>query len=65
MPFYSYQCTNKHCEYHKKELELEKGINDDSNEECPECGSKINRIYKRVGFNLNFNGSFNSTRGGK
>lgn len=46
------------------EFNLELGLNDKQPTRCKKCNSKIKRIFK-VNVNLNFAGSYNSTRSQK
>jgi predicted nucleic acid-binding Zn ribbon protein len=56
---YTYECTNKNCSTYQ--VEITKPMSECSREEyCPECGTKLEKVYK-VNVNLMFNGSYNNS----
>jgi putative FmdB family regulatory protein len=60
MPSYDYECTNDKC---LNQFTVWKGINEVSSiTHCKKCGIEAKRIYKPTNVNLNFSGSYNSTR---
>jgi putative FmdB family regulatory protein len=57
---YTYECTNDKC---LNQFTVWKGINEVSDvTHCPKCAVQAKRIYNAANMNLNFKGSYNSTR---
>ena len=52
---YTYECEN--C----GKFEIVQSMKDDPLKTCPKCKAKVKRVYT-ANVNLNFNGSYNSTR---
>lgn len=52
---YTYKCPK--C----GEFDIEQSMKDNPIEKCPTCDSEVARVYK-ANINLNFKGSYNSTR---
>ena len=60
MPIFTFRCTSETCEHQFDEL---RGFNDTTEVKCPKCGNtEVERVYKSIKVDLNFKGSYNSTR---
>ena len=61
MPVYSYKCVNPMCPNHF-EFTVERIMNDNTLQNCPRCDCDVIRVFKGTSVNLNFEGSYNSSR---
>ena len=61
MPVYRYKCVNPMCPNHF-EFEITASMNDNPLQNCPRCACEVNRVFRGTKVNLNFEGSYNSTR---
>lgn len=58
---YSYRCMNEECK-NNNDFEVIANMSDPTPEICELCGGEVKRVYTRIAVNLNFKGSYNSTR---
>jgi len=62
---YTFRCTNEFCENFKIDgFDIEKDINEETDNRCPFCASEVKRVYKKVNVGLRFDGSYNNSRNG-
>ena len=59
MPSYTYECTNKECQY---QFTIEEDINDIHEAYCPKCGIKSKRIFKPIASTWKCEGSFGKSK---
>ena len=55
MPMYEYRCTN--CKY---EFELRQKFSDQPANQCPQCGSAVEKLISSAGFALKGDGWYNT-----
>lgn len=44
MPYYTYECSNANCEYHKEPVDIEQKITDEKIHRCPKCNGQFKRL---------------------
>ena len=58
---FTYKCNNEEC-VNCGEFDIDLALKDVPLMSCPVCSQGVTRVYKPIAVELNFSGSYNSTR---